>query len=209
MLNKSPSLNNVDGNVRNLNADQLEALYSPTGGGQHPHFTRADWREAVAGDDTISGYWPWVHGRIQDVDADCTDGQPAGASEDHRPEGEPGVRQLQFVATIHGVVNVNDGFAGEPEVTEEQLVGQIEGAIAVMTGNGGLTGGTPAVVDCYDVNVRAGNQVAPQFQTLEMLRSQGYAVVVFTPDELGTADRDSLQDRLVELGNEAISLLRT
>lgn len=40
------------------------------------------------------------------------------------------------------------------------------------------------------------------------LRSEGYAVVMFSPEELGTATAKSLENRLVELGNEAISDLQ-
>jgi hypothetical protein len=40
---------------------------------------------------------------------------------------------------------------------------------------------------------------------LNELRLAGYAVVIFSPDELGTANAKSLEERLVELGNESIS----
>ncbi len=50
-----------------LSADQLEQKYSPAGGGQHPTFTREDWRNAVVADDTTSGYWSWVNGQIQSL----------------------------------------------------------------------------------------------------------------------------------------------
>lgn len=43
---------------------QLDCKYNPDGDGQHPFFTRANWREAVANDDTISGYWDWVYNEI-------------------------------------------------------------------------------------------------------------------------------------------------
>ncbi len=45
-------------------------------------------------------------------------------------------------------------------------------------------------------------------RTVEDLRSSGYAVVLFSPDELGTATAKSLENRLVELGNEAITDLQ-
>lgn len=40
------------------------------------------------------------------------------------------------------------------------------------------------------------------------LRLAGYAVVTFSPQELGAADPKTLENRLVELGNEAISDLQ-
>lgn len=40
--------------------EQLDDEYNPDGDGEHPTLPRADWREAVANEDTISGYWDWV-----------------------------------------------------------------------------------------------------------------------------------------------------
>lgn len=45
-------------------------------------------------------------------------------------------------------------------------------------------------------------------QIVSELRIEGYAVVLFSPDELGTATAKSLENRLVELGNEAIEDLQ-
>jgi len=36
------------------------------------------------------------------------------------------------------------------------------------------------------------------------LQSAGYAVVLFTPDEIGNADRDRLEDIMIERGSEYI-----
>ncbi|WKL67374.1 hypothetical protein Q1Z72_01520 [Pseudomonas qingdaonensis] len=47
-----------------LQSVELEEKYSPVGGGEHPMLTRLMWREAVANDDTISGYWAWVESEI-------------------------------------------------------------------------------------------------------------------------------------------------
>lgn len=44
--------------------------------------------------------------------------------------------------------------------------------------------------------------------TLRELRAAGFAVTVFSPEELQGADRTQLESRLVEEGNEMISLLR-
>jgi hypothetical protein len=44
-----------------LNPDQLDEKYNPDGDGEHPTHTRFDWRQAVAEQSTISGYWVWVH----------------------------------------------------------------------------------------------------------------------------------------------------
>lgn len=46
-----------------LTPAQLEAHYShggANGGGQHPVFTRADWRHAVEDAETVKGYWAWL-----------------------------------------------------------------------------------------------------------------------------------------------------
>lgn len=45
-------------------------------------------------------------------------------------------------------------------------------------------------------------------QYLNELRMAGYAVVIFLPDELGGASAKSLENRLVELGNQAITDLQ-
>jgi len=44
-----------------LSADELEQKYSPAGGGEHPDYPREDWREMVHIEDTLLGYWAWVH----------------------------------------------------------------------------------------------------------------------------------------------------
>lgn len=49
-----------DGKAFPYTAEGLQDVYSPEGGGEHPEFTRRDWRWAVENDDTISGYWGWV-----------------------------------------------------------------------------------------------------------------------------------------------------
>jgi hypothetical protein len=43
-----------------LTPSELDEKYNPAGGGEHPDHTRSEWREAVAQDLTLSGYWEWV-----------------------------------------------------------------------------------------------------------------------------------------------------
>lgn len=43
-----------------LSAEQLDDFYNPDGDGEHPQVTRAMWREAVAQEETVSGYWQWL-----------------------------------------------------------------------------------------------------------------------------------------------------
>lgn len=43
-----------------LSAEELDEKYNTNGDGEHPKITRKIWREAVAREDTISGYWLWV-----------------------------------------------------------------------------------------------------------------------------------------------------
>ena len=40
------------------------------------------------------------------------------------------------------------------------------------------------------------------------LRDKGYAVVIFSPEELGSAPPEDVEDRLIELGWDAISMAR-
>lgn len=51
---------------RGLDADQLDAKYNPDGEGEHPKYSRADWRAEVAAENTISGYWDWCVYKIDD-----------------------------------------------------------------------------------------------------------------------------------------------
>ena len=43
-----------------LTPDELDDKYNQDGDGEHYRFTRADWRDAVANEDTVVGYWTWV-----------------------------------------------------------------------------------------------------------------------------------------------------
>ena len=43
-----------------LTADQLDEKYNPDGGGEHPEFRRDLWRDDVANEYTLQGYWAWV-----------------------------------------------------------------------------------------------------------------------------------------------------
>ena len=45
-------------------------------------------------------------------------------------------------------------------------------------------------------------------QYLNELRMAGYAVVIYSPDELGGASAKNLENRLVELGNQVIDDLK-
>lgn len=43
----------------------LENLYTPsTGWGEHPTYSREDWKYEVRSDDTQVGYWEWVYNRL-------------------------------------------------------------------------------------------------------------------------------------------------
>ena len=43
------------------NAEELESVYNPNGDGEYPAYTRQEWREAVANQSTLLGYWQWVY----------------------------------------------------------------------------------------------------------------------------------------------------
>ncbi|NLA66717.1 MAG: hypothetical protein GX856_00440 [Gammaproteobacteria bacterium] len=52
-----------------LSADQLDVKYNPDGDGEHPWHTRKDWRQEVASESTLLGYWEWVVHKVgQDED---------------------------------------------------------------------------------------------------------------------------------------------
>ncbi|MFJ2456309.1 hypothetical protein ACIOWK_32195 [Pseudomonas protegens] len=203
--------NSTDQDIH-LSAVQLEEKYSPAGGGQHPTFTREDWRNAVAADDTTSGYWSWVNGQIQSL-LDDSLLEPSASKVVEPPKGlvadEKGIRQLRFVATIHGTVDVNDGEPGSPSATESELGRQISDSINTMIGNGGLTGDTPAVVDSKSISICVAEVLHTSQQTISMLREQGYAVLLFNKDELGNASASALQNRLIELASDEIQFLQS
>lgn len=48
-----------------LTAQQLDDEYNVDGDGEQPEFTRANWREAVRLENTISGYWQWVEYQLR------------------------------------------------------------------------------------------------------------------------------------------------
>ena len=76
---------------------------------------------------------------------------------------------------------------------------EVEGPCSVHEGMLWLEDGTT-----FDLTVVAKSRAG----YLTELRLAGYAVVIFSPEELGTADPRVLQNRLVELGNEAITDLQ-
>lgn len=49
-----------------LKAEQLDDKYNLDGDGEHPGFTRWDWRQAVAEQSTITGYWAWVQRMLEE-----------------------------------------------------------------------------------------------------------------------------------------------
>ena len=54
----------TDENDFNLNAEQLDDKYNPDGDGEHPSHTRFAWRQNVASENTLVGYWEWVEKAI-------------------------------------------------------------------------------------------------------------------------------------------------
>lgn len=51
---------------RNLYAFQLDDKYNQEGDGEHPIFTRGNWRDQVSQGYTLSGYWNWVVAQIEE-----------------------------------------------------------------------------------------------------------------------------------------------
>jgi hypothetical protein len=48
-----------------------------------------------------------------------------------------------------------------------------------------------------------------QMQAVQDLRHAGYAVIIWTPEELGDANPRKVEDRSIELGHEVIHDLRS
>jgi hypothetical protein len=49
-----------------LTGDQLRAKHSEAG--EHPCFTKQDWKDEVSNDETIRGYWDWVQAQIEQAE---------------------------------------------------------------------------------------------------------------------------------------------
>ena len=174
-----------------LSLEQLQDKYTHGDEGQHFAFPQAHWEKAIAAGTTTLDYWKWVQASIVNALQDETFGV--------------GVAQLHFALSIHGVVDVNDGSPRSSRTGGSELSHQLRSSAEWLINNGGLTGLTPAVVDQFIINVQAGSRLSMSNLTVEMLRQEGCAVVVFTPEELGSADQLTVQNRLAELGQQVIS----
>lgn len=51
---------------RELYTGELDDKYNPKGDGEHPIFPRSDWRDQVAQENTLRGYWDWVVAQIEE-----------------------------------------------------------------------------------------------------------------------------------------------
>jgi len=47
-----------------------------------------------------------------------------------------------------------------------------------------------------------------QLEVIRALRHEGFAVIIWTPEELGTADPRRVEDRSIELGWDVIDTLK-
>ncbi len=56
-----------------LSASQLDDKYNPDGGGEHPVYTRDDWRQEVAEENTLRGYWDWVAAQLESAQDDLAE----------------------------------------------------------------------------------------------------------------------------------------
>ena len=58
----------LDADDAALSAEELADKYAGEDGswGEHPIFRRQEWREAVANDDTLQGYWAWVVSKLNE-----------------------------------------------------------------------------------------------------------------------------------------------
>ena len=58
----------LDADDAALSAEELADKYAGEDGswGQHPIFRRQEWREELANDDTLRGYWAWVVSKLNE-----------------------------------------------------------------------------------------------------------------------------------------------
>lgn len=73
----------VDQEDFSLSASQLDDKYNPGGGGEHPVYTRDDWRQEVAEENTLRGYWDWVAAQLESAQDDLAEpeNERSGAAE--------------------------------------------------------------------------------------------------------------------------------
>jgi hypothetical protein len=92
----------------------------------------------------------------------------------------------------------------------ERLLGNLDAAVSALTGEGMITAFDDMELECFSSLVNAGPNAAYEGfrEAATRIRLEGYAVVVFSPEELGGVDPRTLQNRLVELGNQAIDDLK-
>ena len=57
----------VEGEDAGLSAEDLDYKYNRNGEGEHPKFSRSAWRNAVANEDTTSGYWQWAADQLNEA----------------------------------------------------------------------------------------------------------------------------------------------
>lgn len=57
----------VEFDEKGLGAEMLQARYGREDGGEHPKYTREEWRIAVEQDSTLLGYWAWVAAQIEEA----------------------------------------------------------------------------------------------------------------------------------------------
>lgn len=55
-------------------ARQLDDKYNQEGDGEHPGYTRKDWRQAVDQRDTVTGYWDWVRYQLAEEETESAEG---------------------------------------------------------------------------------------------------------------------------------------
>ena len=59
-----------------LSADELHDKYPGPNDtwGEHPHYTREDWKQEVGDDNTLLGYWAWVEHELEIEEEDANNG---------------------------------------------------------------------------------------------------------------------------------------
>lgn len=90
------------------------------------------------------------------------------------------------------------------------LVSNLDELVSRATGEGMITGHEEMTLESYSALCHAGDESTYEAlkQAANRARVEGFAVVFFKPEELQGVEPTTLQNRLVELGNQAIEDLK-
>lgn len=117
------------------------------------------------------------------------------------------MQTLPFHLSFYGEVNIGSLLERD---ARQFLLCNLDEVVSRITGDGLVTTDTEMEVESYSSEAAVGQESAgiALKAAANLARLSGYAVVIFSPGELEGVEPTTLQNRLVELGNQAIEDLK-